>query len=157
MLFLFFILFLFSACANLNSGWEIEGGGYLDYSLDGGKTYRLSYLREDIELPTLGRHFMLATSQISSSGSQLRFFLYKPSLGNNVARPEETRFMFENGQIANLIPDSNNNVLLDQKDDSTWTATLSLYFVNCLSEKCDALLKPVHLTGRFRYWLGINP
>src|SRR5690554_6388792 len=128
MFFLFFILFLSSACANLNSGWEIEGGGYLAYVLDGGKTYRLSYLREDIELHSLGRPLCFATSQSSSSGSKLRFLPYKPSLGNNVARPEETRFMFENGQVASLPPYSNKNVFLNQKDDATWTATLSLYF-----------------------------
>lgn len=148
---LFFLLFLF-ACDNINSGWEIDGGGYVKYKLNGGNAYELEYKANDVILPTTNRHFILATTQEDSSGHSLIFMVYNPKLGKNIPIHTETFFSYHSGPNATLTGDSN-FITIDQKDDSTWTADLSLYFTDCRSGECIDSLPPVHLTGRFRYWL----
>ena len=41
----------------------------------------------------------------------------------------------------------------DQKDDSTWTADLSLHALDCRSGYCKESLPRLHITGRLRYWI----
>jgi len=148
---LFFSLF-FIACENLNSGWEFDGGGYVKYKLNGKDSYELEYDANDVILPTTNRHFILAKTQSNSSGHSLTFMVYSPKLGRNSPVYTETSFSFATGPKATLTGDSN-FITIDQKDDSTWTADLSLYFTDCRSGECIDSLPPVHLTGRFRYWL----
>ena len=44
----FFLLLLF-ACDNINSGWEIDGGGYVKYKLNGENAY------ENVEITNKNR------------------------------------------------------------------------------------------------------
>lgn len=149
---LFLCSLLFIACENLNSGWEIDGGGYVKFKLNEQTTYELEYEANSVILPTTNRHFILAQTKEDSSGHSLIFMVYSPKLGKNNPVSTETYFSYASGPKASLTGDSN-SITIDQKDDSTWTADLDLSFIDCRSGECLDSLPPVHLTGRFRYWL----
>lgn len=150
-------LLLFSllliACENINSGWEVDGGGFLKYKLNGQDSYQLEYGPDDVALPATGRHFISAVTKKEASGSSVSFLVREPKLGKNPLVAEYTYFIYNSGPKAALIGDSN-FVTFDQKDDSTWTADLNLYFIECRSGVCIDSMPPVHFTGRFRYWLN---
>lgn len=148
---LLFSLLLF-ACENINSGWEVDGGGFVKYKLNGDGPYQLEYDPNDVGTPTAGRHFISAITQKSASGDRLSFMVNGPKLGKNALVADYTSFIYNSGPKATLVGDSN-FVVFDQKDDSTWTADLNFYFMECRSGVCIDSLPPVHFTGRFRYWL----
>lgn len=156
-IFIFLILgcittLLLSACSEINSGWEIDGGGYIKYQINGGESRQIELYPKDVTLPAYGRHYIsLETREEESKhGDRIAFLVADPKLGKNDIVVNYTWLILQYGPKATAIPESS-SITIDQKDDSTWTGNFNLLFPNCETGTCLED-KTVKLTGRFRYW-----
>ncbi len=151
-LMLFLISILFSACSEINSGWEVDGGGFIKYNINNQATRTIELDDDDATLPAYGRHyFSLETREHASDvGDRLAFLVADPKLGKNAIVQDYTWFIYEFAPKANVIPDSS-YVTFDQKDDSTWTGDFKLHFPNCKTGTCNEN-KILTVSGRFRFW-----
>ena len=147
---LFFILFC--GCSNINSGWEVDGGGYIKYKVNDGESKQIELHPNDVTLPAFGRHYIsLETREEESKrGDRLAFLVADPTLGKNPIVENYTWFVSQFSPKATAIPESS-FVTIDQKDDSTWTGYFDLLVPNCETGTCLAD-KRIRVTGRFRYW-----
>ncbi|MEE1277314.1 MAG: hypothetical protein UHC59_10005 [Fibrobacteraceae bacterium] len=147
-----FLTLLFSACSEINSGWEIDGGGYVKYQVNGGDSKQIELHPNDVTLPAYGRHYIsLETREEESKyGDRIAFLVAEPTLGKNPIVTNYTWLILQYGPKATAIPESS-FVTIDQKDDSTWTGNFNLLFPNCETGTCLEN-KTVKVTGRFRYW-----
>ena len=99
------------------------------------------------------RYFLVKTrASESKRGDQFSIMVNRPVLGDNPVVPRYSWFNYGSMTQATIIADSS-VVRFDQKDDSTWTADLSLYAPDCRSGKCIDTLPNLHITGRLRYWV----
>ena len=150
------VAFFMVACSDINSGWEVDGGGYLKYSIEGEKERTIELEEDDVEVPFIKnshRYFFVKT-EISESdrGDQFAIMVNRPVLGDNSVIQQYSWFRY-GGLIQAPILAEKSVVRFDQKDDSTWTANLDLYTPDCRSGRCVDTLPYLHITGRLRYWI----
>ena len=148
---------LFFACSGINDSWEVKGGGYIKYHINGGKNYTIELGPDDVEVPFIrnSHHYFFVKTQKSESsrGDQISFMVNKPTLGDNpIVEGQYSWFIAENSEKGKFFADSS-KVHFDQKDDSTWTADLDLYATDCRNGKCSESLPRLHISGRLRYWI----
>ena len=148
--------FLLIACSDINEGWEVDGGGYLKYKINGGDERTIELAESDVEVPFIKnshRYFIVRTRAAESKrGDQFSIMVNRPVLGDNPVVQQYSWFNYGSLTQAPILADSS-IVRFDQKDDSTWTANLDLYTPDCRSGKCIDTLPNVHITGRLRYWI----
>ena len=144
------------ACSGINDSWEVKGGGYIKYKINDGESYTIELGPDDVEIPFIRNshhYFYLQTQpEESSRGDQFSLMVNKPILGNNAPVQGYSWFVAERSDQGKIVVDSS-VVHFDQKDDSTWTADLDLYAVDCRNWRCDESRPRLHISGRMRYWI----
>ena len=147
---------LLMACGDINEGWEVDGGGYLKYRINDEDERTIELAEDDVEVPFIKnshRYFLVKTrAKESKRGDQFSIMVNGPVLGDNPVVQQYSWFNYGSLTQAPILGDSS-IVRFDQKDDSTWTATLDLYTPDCRSGKCIDTLPNLHITGRLRYWV----
>lgn len=143
-------------CSEINDSWEVNGGGYFKYSVNGGKSFTIELHENDVILPDYGRSFFQVQTRIKESKRKDQFSIVvnRPILGKNNADPIYSWMISENAEKG-LLTGSNNTVHFDQKDDSTWTANVDLHFEDCRTGECKDE-QPIHVEGRLRYWIPMD-
>ena len=61
---------LIGACGDINSSWEVKGGGYLKYTVNGNGPYSIDLAKNDVEPPFYvnnSHHYFYFCSQIKES------------------------------------------------------------------------------------------
>ncbi len=151
------VAFLLTACSDINEGWEVDGGGYLKYEINGEDERTIELGRNDVEVPFIrnSHQYFLVKTRTSESKrrDQFSIMVNRPILGDNPVVQRYSWFNYGSLTQAPIIADSS-IVKFDQKDDSTWTASLDLYTPDCRSGKCVDTLPNLHITGRLRYWIA---
>jgi len=147
---------LFSACSDINNSWEVKGGGYIKYSVDGSKSYTIELDDDDVEIPYIrnSHHYLMIHTREEESSRRDIFTIMvnRPVLGDNPIIQDYSKFSAEGSDAGRIYADSS-NFHIDQKDDSTWTADLDLYAQDCRQGDCMDDAPRIHITGRFRYWV----
>lgn len=145
-------------CSKINDSWEVKGGGYFKYTVNGSSSYTIELDEDDVILPDYGRSFFQLQTRLKESkrGDQFSVVVNRPVLGKNNADPNYSWMIAEKGEKGYLTDDDENIVHFDQKDDSTWTANVDLYFQDCRDGECDEDLAPIHIEGRLRYWIPLD-
>lgn len=163
---------MFMGCSDINSSWEIDGGGYIKYKVNGEGPYTIELSKNDAEPPfyvnNSHSYFYLQTDlDKSDRGDQLSLLVQSPvtakkmtpvSRANINGHLQEITWMRVDGHSeAPLVNDSTHKSYIHFDEiikDSLYTADLNLYFVDCRREdSCDENLPPIHVTGRLRYWI----
>lgn len=144
-------------CSEINDSWEVKGGGYFKYSVNGSKSYTIELDEDDVILPDYGRSFFQVQTRIkeSSRGDQFSIVVNRPILGKNDADQTYSWMIAEKSEKGYLTGDEN-IVHFDQKDDSTWTADIDMHFIDCRKGECDEEATPIHVEGRLRYWIPLD-
>ena len=156
------------ACGDINSSWEVKGGGYLKYSINGDGPYTIELAKNDVEPPFYvnnSHHYFYFRTRLDESDrdDQISLMVNNPKTGTaltpvgraslNGRYDYVTWLRAQSTAQAPVITDSS-TIKFDQIiEDSLWTADLDLYFKDCRSGKCIDSLPPLHLTGRLRYWV----
>ena len=145
------------ACSGINDSWEVKGGGYIKYKINGGTSYTIELDADDVEIPFIrnSHHYLYVKTRPEESkrGDQFSFMVNKPILGDNApVQGQYSWFVTEFSEKATIYADSS-TIHFDQKDDSTWTANLDLYATDCRSGWCREDIPRLHLTGGLRYWI----
>ena len=157
-----------TACGDINNSWEVRGGGYLKYTLNGDGPYTIELDKNDVEPPFYvnnSHHYFYFCTRIEESkqGDQLSLMVNSPQTGKELSpvgraslngRMQNVSWLRANfATEAPLIVDSSTIKFDEIIKDSLWTADLDLYFMDCRSGTCSDSLPPLHLSGRFRYWV----
>ncbi len=150
---IFTLALLLSACSDINNSWEEKGGGYVKYQVNDGSSRTIGLHADDVRTPSYYNHYIsLETDEDSSSvGDRIAFLVADPKLGKNSIDAGHTWFIHEWGARMPAVTDSS-VITLDQRDDSTWTGFLNLYFFKCSSGGNCSGDSTINVTGRFRYW-----
>ena len=134
----------------------MDGGGYLKYRINDDKEQTIELEPDDVEAPFIrnSHHYFFAKTEIKESkrGDQFSIMVNRPILGDNPVVQRYSWFNYASLKQTPILEDSS-VVHFDQKDDSTWTATLDLYTLDCRSGRCVDTLPRLHITGRLRYWI----
>lgn len=148
--------FFLQACSEINDSWEVKGGGYLKYSIEGAKNREIELHERDVEIPFINNshHYFFFKTRVdeSSHSDQFAIMVNRPLLGENQVVQQYSWVSLETTPHAVVFADSS-IVTFDQKDDSTWTANLKLSIQDCRSGECIDTLPRLHINGRFRYWI----
>lgn len=159
-------LSLLAGCGDINNSWEVKGGGYIKYSVNGSEKYTIELEADDCILTSVNRHYITCGTKLENSkrGDQIAFMVNEPSTNGKlppvpttISRGQEqnvTWMILENSKAAPLVLDSSYIHFDEIIRDSLWTANINFYFQDCRSGKCDESAAPVHITGRFRYWVS---
>ena len=155
-------------CGDINSSWEVKGGGYIKYSINDEGPFTIELAKNDVEPPFYvnnSHHYFYLRTRLEESerGDQLALMVNNPQTGKfltpvsralvNGHYETVTWFRSQLTDEAPLIAD-NSTIKFDEIiGDSLWTADLDLYFTDCRSGLCNDRLPPLHLTGRLRYWV----
>lgn len=157
-----------AGCADINSSWEVDGGGYFKYSIDGDGPYTIELSKNDVEPPFYvnnSHHYFYAHSRLEESSRKDQFALMvnAPSTGKkltpvamasmNGKMQVVTWMRFQNSSENPLISDSGYVRFDEIINDSLWTCDVDLYFKDCRAGSCKEGLDPIHVTGRLRYWV----
>lgn len=157
-----------AGCSGINDSWEVKGGGYLKYSVNGEGSYTIELGKNDVEPPFYvnnSHHYFYFKTNIDKSkrGDQFSLMVNKPSTDGKLApitrasvngKYQYVTWMREQfSPEAPLISDSSYIHFDEIINDSLWTANLELYFVDCRTGTCLDSLPPVHVSGRLRYWV----
>ena len=146
-----------TACSGINDSWEVKGGGFLKYTINGKDQIKQELSRDDIEIPFIqnNHHYLQIRIPMESSErkDQLSILVNNPKLGNNNIVPTYTWIQVQGTPKAFVKGDSN-YVHIDQKDDTKWTANIHLHFTDCRQGKCDESLPPILFEGRLHYWIS---
>ena len=85
------------ACSGINDSWEVKGGGYIKYKINGGESHTIELDADDVEIPFIrnSHHYLYVKTQLeeSSRGDQIAFMVNNPKLGNNAPVQEYSWFM----------------------------------------------------------------
>jgi len=161
-------LTLLNACGGINDSWEVKGGGYFKYSVNGSGSYTIELDKDDVEPPYYvnnSHHYFLMRTRIEESerGDQFSLMVNKPTTGTNLTPVYQASvsgkyqvvswMRAENSIEAPLIPDSSVVKFDEIVKDSLWTADVDLYFRDCRSGSCNDSQTPLHIVGRFRYYI----
>lgn len=162
------LAFALLACSDINSSWEVKGGGYIKYTYNGEGPYTIELAKNDVEPPFYVNnshyYFYFCTRlEESKRGDQISLMVNNPQTGKNLppvdraslnGRPQYVTWMREEfSSEAPLIPDSSYIRFDEIIKDSLWTARLELYFKDCRTGACIDTLPPIHISGRLRYWV----
>ena len=157
------------ACGDINNSWEVKGGGYFKYTLNDEGPYTIELAKNDVEPPfyvnNSHNYFYFCTRiEESDRGDQLSLMVNGPVTTGKEYTPVGRASL--NGRMqtvswfrasfapeAPIIVDSSTIKFDEIIKDSLWTADLDLYFMDCRSGSCSDSLPPLHLSGRFRYWV----
>ena len=146
-----------TACSGINDSWEVKGGGFFKYTINGKNETTQELSREDVEVPYIRNrhHYLLINIPMNSSdrNDHLSIMVNDPKLGKNAVVHGYTWVQFEATPKA-LLAGDNNYVSIDQKDDTKWTATVNLHFEDCRQGRCNDTLPPIHVEGRLHYWIA---
>ncbi len=146
-----------TACSGINDSWEVKGGGFIKYSINGDEEITQELDRTDVEVPYIrnSHHYLLIKipAKRSEREDQLSIMVNRPKLSKNNIVPNQTWIQVEGTPKAFVIGDSN-YVSIDQKDDTKWTATINLHFEDCRKGKCNDSLPPILFKGRMHYWIA---
>jgi hypothetical protein len=145
------------ACSGINDSWEVKGGGFFKYTINGQNEISQELDRNDVEIPFIRNrhHYLLIKVPMERSArrDQISIMVNEPKLGKNAAVGSYTWIQVEGTPKAHLVGDSN-YVSIDQKDDTKWTAFINLNFEDCREGVCKDSLPPINLNGRFHYWIA---
>lgn len=162
------VLLTLVACSGINDSWEIKGGGYLKYSINGEKSHTIELHKNDVEPPFYVNNshsyfFMTTRLDESKRGDQLSLMVNKPSTNGKISpvsrasingRPQVVTWLRVQNSTESPLSGDSSYVHFDEIiKDSLYTANLELYFVDCRSGSCRDSLPPIHLSGRLRYWI----
>ncbi|MCQ2106297.1 MAG: hypothetical protein MJZ26_10955 [Fibrobacter sp.] len=157
-----------AGCADINNSWEVKGGGYFKYTIDGEGPFTIDLAKNDVEPPfyvnNMHHYFFFRTRiEESKRGDQFSILVNNPSTNGNLqpverasvnGRYQNVSWMRQEHSIeAPIIPDSSYLHFDEIINDSLWTADVELYFKDCRSGTCRDSLPPVHVSGRLRYWV----
>ena len=146
-----------TACSGINDSWEVKGGGYLKYSINGGEEITQELERNDVEIPYIrnNHHYLLIKVPIDRSErkDQMNIMVNEPKLGKNAIVASYTWLQVQATPKA-LLVGNNNYATIDQKDDIKWTATFNLQFKDCRQGVCSDSLPPITFKGRLQYWIA---
>jgi hypothetical protein len=146
-----------TACSGINDSWEVKGGGFLKYSINGEDEIQQELDRDDVKIPYIrNRHHYLQIEipmERSERKEALSIMVYEPKLGMNNIVPTYTWIQFDDSPKA-LITGDSNYVHIDQKDNTKWTATINLHFEDCRQGRCNSNRAPIHFKGRMHYWIA---
>lgn len=148
----------FWACGSINDSWEVKGGGFIKYKVDGEGPFTLEMEDDEVIRPTNGRSYFYVETDLEASkrGDQFHLTVNRPTLGKNSLALSYSWMIIQNSAKSPILSnyeDDSSYVDFDQKDDSTWTADLNLYVTDCRNGLCNDKIPPLHLIGRFRYWV----
>lgn len=159
---------LVTGCSDVNSSWEVKGGGYFKYTVNGQGPYSIELSKNDAEPPFYvnNRHhyFMLHTRlDESKRGDQFSIMVNDPQTGKDLAPVSRASI---NGRYQNvtwmraqyspeapLVGDSSSVHFDEIIGDSLWTADVKLFFKDCRTGVCVDSLPPIRVSGRLRYWV----
>lgn len=146
-----------TACSGINDSWEVKGGGFFKYTINGKDEITQELEREDVEVPFIRNrhHYLLIKVPMDRSErkDQVNIMVNDPKLGKNGVVSTYTWIQVEGTPKAFIRSDSS-YVSIDQKDDTKWTANINLYFEDCRQGKCIDSLPPINLKGRLHYWIA---
>lgn len=157
-----------TSCGDINNSWEVKGGGYFKYSVDGKGSYSIDLEKDDVEPPYYvnnhHHYFMMHTRESASDrGDQFSLMVNNPTTGKKLTPVDRANISGKNTYVSwmraknstesPLIPDSSYVRFDEIINDSLWTANVSLYFKSCSFGACNDSLPPVHIEGRLRYWV----
>lgn len=161
----------FLSCSEINSGWEVNGGGYIKYKVNGQGPYTIDLSKNDVEPPfyvnNSHSYFYFQTNlDESKRGDQFSLLVQSPMTGKKLdpvyrasvnGKFQYVTWMRQQhaSNEAPLVDDSTHNSYIHFDEiikDSLYTADLNLYFVDC-RQGCNENLPPLHITGRLRYWI----
>ncbi|SHK88800.1 hypothetical protein SAMN05720759_10887 [Fibrobacter sp. UWB12] len=152
-----FIVAGLTACSGINDSWEVKGGGYLKYSINGGDEITQELERNDVEIPFIrnSHHYLLikVPMERSERKDQMNIMVNEPKLGKNGIVASYTWIQIQATTRAPLVG-NDNYATIDQKDDIKWTATLNLQFKDCRQGVCNDSLPPITFKGRLQYWIA---
>ena len=158
-------LLALGACGDINNSWEVKGGGYVKYKVNGEGPYTIELAKDDAHVTSYTRGYFQLTTRLDESdrGDQISLMVNNPMIGTELAPVSRAslngRFQYvtwmreEYSPEAPIIADSS-YVKFDERSDSLWSADLDLYFKDCRSGTCPDSLPPLHITGRLRYWVA---
>ena len=159
---------MLAACGDINSSWEVKGGGYIKYTLNDDGPYSIELAKNDVEPPFYvnnSHHYFYLQTRLDESkrGDQIALMVNDVKTGTALApvaraslngRYQYVTWMREQfSPEAPLIGDSSTVKFDEIIGDSLWTADLDLYFKDCRSGSCSDSLPPLHFKGRLRYWV----
>ena len=157
-----------TACGDINSSWEVKGGGYLKYTIDDEGPFSIELAKNDVEPPFYvnnSHHYFYFCTRLEESkrGDQLSLMVNKPRTGTFLTpvsrasidgRFQNVTWLRVQSTIEAPLIDDSSTIKFDEIiGDSLWTADLDLYFKDCRSGTCIDSLRPLHLKGRLRYWV----
>lgn len=147
--------FTLIACGDINKSWESDGGGYIKYQIDDSESYTIELGQDDVELTNYHRHYFHFKTRYEESkrNDAMEAMVYKPKLGDNAIVDGYSWISLEGSPKGAILTDQS-TMHFDQMDDSTWTADIDFYIQDCRSGICSDTLPRIHITGRFRYWIG---
>lgn len=165
---LFLGMTLLGGCGDINSSWEVKGGGYFKYTVNGEGPYSIELSKNDVEPPFYvnnSHYYFYFCTQLEESdrGDQFALMVNSPMTGTKLApvvrASLNNRYQYvtwmrqEFSKEAPLTGDSNYIKFDEIIGDSLWTADMELDFKDCRSGTCSDKLPPIHISGRLRYWV----
>ncbi|MBP5246407.1 MAG: hypothetical protein J6Z31_00900 [Fibrobacter sp.] len=147
------IFLLTVACSEVNSGWTVTGGGYMNFKINGSEDLDLDIDPDDGDVKLKSNKHYVTFLGKNSDGDALQIMVNKPKLGENapVTSSGYTYLVLGNSVPAHIINTDSSYVKFDQKDSILWSADVRLVFNHCYGEECDN--ERVVITGRMRYWV----
>lgn len=158
----------FLACSDINSSWEVKGGGYFKYSVNGEGPYTIELSKNDVEPPfyvnNRHRYFYFSTKlDKSKRGDQFSLMVNSPQTGKDLEPVSRAslngRYQYVTWMRAQFSPEApviaeSSFVHFDEIiGDSLWTANMELYFKDCRTGTCLDSLPLLHVSARLRYWV----
>lgn len=155
-------------CGDINSSWEVKGGGYLKYKVDGKGPYTIELEKNDVEPPFYvnNQHYYFyvhTQPKASDRKDQFAILVNSPSTGKDLhpvshasigGKTQPVTWIKLEGSAQSPVISNKSSVHFDEIiKDSLWTANVDLYFLNCSPGTCDESAPPIHVTGRLRYWV----
>ncbi len=151
---LFFGIFLLvTACSDINSGWTVDGGGYMKLTINGDEDLDLAIDPDDGDVTLRSNKHYVTFLGKNRDGDALQIMVNKPELGDNapVTSSGYTYLVLGNSYPAHIIDTDSSYIKFDQKDSILWSADVHLIFNHCYGDECDN--DRVIITGRMRYWV----
>lgn len=159
---------MLAACGDINNSWEVKGGGYFKYSVNGEGPFTIELDKNDVEPPfyvnNQHRYFYAHTRlEASSRDEQFSLLVAAPTTGKDLpivaranigGRMKTVSWMKAQNSIEGSVITDSSFMHFDEMDhDSIWTADVDAYFKDCRPGTCKDSLPPLHVTGRLRYWV----
>ena len=83
------LAFTLLACGDINSSWEVKGGGYIKYTINDDGPYTIELAKNDVEPPFYvnnSHHYFFFRSRIDESerGDQFSLMVNNPQTGKDL-------------------------------------------------------------------------